>query len=118
MYTVPAKVPIQAKQLIATFEKKGDAQSAAATNGGADADAAVGRLNREVSVEELAQPGTARRLLAEFETLVVRHSTTAAATTPVKSPVRLAADGDVILMPTHRADDVTSTGENSSQLLC
>lgn len=86
MYTVPAKVPNKAKDLIATYET-GEAYQQldqpttngetviAATNGeeptspGGGAKVRI-RMSREVSVDELAQPGTARRLLQEFETKV------------------------------------------------
>jgi hypothetical protein len=82
MYTVPAKVPIQAKQLIATFENGG--RPVATNDGTLEASDVQGvRLNREVSVEELAQPGTARRLLQEFESRT-KQSTSVEA--PLKSP--------------------------------
>ena len=70
MYTVPAKVPIQAKQLIATFEK-GEVSSAGGDDGSTESGL---RVSRQISIEELAQPGTARRLLAAFETRSVFSS--------------------------------------------
>jgi len=83
-------MPIQAKQLIATFEK---GEQLATTNGN-DANEAVSpdglgssngpKLNREVSLEELAQPGTARRLLSEFESKVKLSGV--AGDLPPKSP--------------------------------
>lgn len=72
MYTVPAVTNVQTKQLIANFEK---GEVHVATNGDVSdeglAEVTVNaggvKVNRELSVEELAQPGTARRLLLEFE---------------------------------------------------
>jgi len=71
MYTVPIKTSIQAKKLIETFEK-GRVVNGVAADGIDDVDSAAGDVvspivKRELSVEELAEPGTARKLLEAFE---------------------------------------------------
>ena len=76
-YVVPAKIPVQAKKLIENFEK-GKLQVEV------DKDASKQVLYREMSQEELARPGTARKLLMEFETM--KKNQESLKSPPVKSP--------------------------------